>query len=80
MYTFTGVEMISEAQKQAILELSREERLRLLELIADSLAVDPPPLSEAQKKLLDERIAAHRADPNRGSPLEEVEARLRARK
>ena len=71
--------MIDKADKQAILDLPRDQRLELLELISESLAEDLPPLSEAQKRLVKERLAKHRDNPGRGSELRDVLTRLRSR-
>lgn len=48
-----------------ILKLSIEERLRLVELIWQSIAVDPSaiPLSDAHRAVIDERLAEHERDP-----------------
>jgi putative addiction module component (TIGR02574 family) len=47
------------------LKLPAEERLRLVELIWDSLAAGPAdvPLSEAHRAVTDERIAEHERNP-----------------
>lgn len=49
-----------------ILELSVEERLRLIDLIWESLSVNPDelPLREAHRKMLEERLAEHERDPD----------------
>jgi len=72
--------MIKQSNLDAILGLSKEDRLELLEVLSESLVENLPPLSEAQRKLLADRLARHRADPRRGSSLDEVLARLRDRK
>jgi putative addiction module component (TIGR02574 family) len=72
--------MIDNTDKQAILDLPRDKRLELLELISESLTEDLPPLSDAQKKLVSERLAKHRQEPRRGSALRDVLSRLRSRK
>jgi putative addiction module component (TIGR02574 family) len=61
--------------------LSTEDRMRLVEEILESLDADrePPPLTEAQRQELDRRIALLEADPSRGTPWEEVEARILAK-
>jgi putative addiction module component (TIGR02574 family) len=61
-------------------DLPRDKRLELLELISESLTEDLPPLSDAQKKLVSERLAKHRQEPRRGSALRDVLSRLRSRK
>lgn len=49
-----------------ILELPVEERLRLMELLWESLCVDPStvPLSNAHKAVIDERLAEHARNPD----------------
>ncbi len=49
-----------------ILELPVEERLRLMELLWESLSVDPStvPLSDAHKAVIDERLAEHARNPD----------------
>lgn len=49
-------------------------------LIRRAVEVDDPPLSEADEDLVDGRLAAHRADPQSSISLDEMKARLRARK
>jgi len=62
--------------------LTREERkevlLRLAQLDGD-LWLDDDPLTDAEKALLDARLAAYERDPDTGSSWAEVEARMRAR-
>jgi putative addiction module component (TIGR02574 family) len=63
--------------------LSVEERLELIGDLWDSIADTPealPPLTEAQKKELDARLAEADRNPNVGSSWEEVEARILKRK
>jgi putative addiction module component (TIGR02574 family) len=62
-----------------ILELPVAERVRLVEAIWDSIAAAPEalPLTEWQREELDRRLAEFEADPDAGSTLEEVFARLR---
>lgn len=57
---------MSDADIAEILKLPAEERLRLLELIWDSLAVNPSavPLSDAQRAVIDERLAEHARNPD----------------
>ncbi len=57
------------------LHLSPEERLQLVEDIWDSLALGAPesvPIPESHARELDRRLAAYRADGNRGRPWREV--------
>lgn len=62
-----------------ILKLSVEERLRLVELIWESLAANPStlPLSDAHRAVLDERVAEHDRNPDDVVTREEVLAEAR---
>jgi putative addiction module component (TIGR02574 family) len=62
-----------------ILALPVAERIRLIEAIWDSIAAAPDvlPLTEWQKQELDRRLAEFEANPEEGSTLEEVFARIR---
>jgi putative addiction module component (TIGR02574 family) len=63
--------------KSEALQLPVEDRLEIAEAIWESLeAVEPPPLPDWQQRLLDERIAEDDADPEAGSPWEEVKQRI----
>jgi putative addiction module component (TIGR02574 family) len=66
-----------QIQREA-LQLPVEERLEVAEAIWESLesAADQPPLPDWQRKILDERIAEDDADPETGSPWEEVKQRI----
>jgi putative addiction module component (TIGR02574 family) len=48
-------------------------------LIRRAIELDDPPLSEVQEKLIESRLAAHRADPTSSLPLETLKQRLRSR-
>ena len=65
-----------------VLELTVSERLRLVEEIWDSIAAVPEslPLTEDEKRLLDQRLAAFERDPQAGSPWSEVRSRITSRK
>jgi putative addiction module component len=56
-----------------------EIRRKLVELDGDRWLDDDEPLTEAEKALLDARLAAYEKDPEAGSSWEEVEARIRTR-
>lgn len=62
-----------------ILALPVAERVRLVEAVWDSISAVPEalPLSQWQKEELDRRLAEFEADPDAGSSLEEVFARIR---
>jgi len=49
-------------------------------LIRRALELDDPALSEADERLVAARLADHAADPSSSVPLEEIKARLRARR
>lgn len=57
--------------------LNVEERLELIESLWESLVVDPShvPVTDAQKQVLDERLAEIEAGDDARAPWEEVRAR-----
>jgi len=61
-----------------LLELPVEDRIRLVELIWDSIAAVPEaiPVSDELKTELNRRLAEFEADPQAGSPWEEVRKRI----
>ena len=57
--------------------LTVEQKLELIGLLWDSIPEEAlPPLTEAQLRELDRRIAKADANPHLGRPWEEVKARL----
>jgi putative addiction module component (TIGR02574 family) len=62
-----------------ILALPVEERVRLVDAIWDSISAVPEalPLTQWQREELDRRLTEFDADPEAGSTLEEVFARIR---
>jgi putative addiction module component (TIGR02574 family) len=72
----------TNALRRELFKLSAAERLELVEELWDSIAAeaernaDVLPLTDGQKEELDRRIAAHRADPSRVVPWEEVRKEL----
>ena len=62
-----------------ILALPVPERMRLVEAIWDSISAVPEalPLTQWQREELDRRLAEFEADPDAGSTLEDVFARIR---
>ena len=72
---------MSDADIAEILKLPAEERLRLLELIWESLTPDPAalPLSDAHKAVIDERLAEHTRTPEDVITRDEVLAESRRR-
>ena len=57
-----------------IQQLSQSERILLAEELWDSVAKNQDDLevTDSQKKILDERMAAYKASPNEGMTWEEV--------
>ena len=65
----------------AVLEMSINERLRLVEAIWDSIAEHPDalPLSGAEREELDRRWADSLNDPAAGAPWRDVKPRITSR-
>ena len=65
---------MSTIKKLDIQELSQSERILLAEALWDSIAENQDLLevTDSQKKILEERLAAYNANPNEGSCWEEV--------
>ena len=63
------------------LSLPISERIQLVTEIWDSIAEFPDKieLTPSTRKLLDKRLAAYRANPDQGSPWQEVKRRLVSR-
>ena len=59
-----------------ILALSVEDRIQLAMSIWDSVAEETLPLSEDDKRLLDERLREHHDNPNTRESWDVVRARL----
>jgi putative addiction module component (TIGR02574 family) len=59
-------------------EERQEIRLHLARLDGEMWLDDADPLTEAEKALLDARLAAYEKDPEAGGSWAEVEARLKA--
>ena len=57
----------------------QEVRLKLARLDGEDWLDAGDPLTDAEKALLDARLAAYEKDPEAGSSWEEVEARIRVR-
>jgi putative addiction module component (TIGR02574 family) len=62
-----------------ILKMSLEERVRLVEVIWDSIAASRESvcLTDWQRRELDRRLAEFESDPDSGSSFEDVLARIR---
>ncbi len=61
--------------------LNVEERLELIESLWESLVADPSmiPVTDAQKRILDERLDEIEAGDDAGTPWEDVKARIQKR-
>jgi putative addiction module component (TIGR02574 family) len=72
---------MSDTDVTEILKLPVEERLRLVELIWESIATDPAgvPLGDAHRALIDERLAEHERNPNEVASRAELFAEARRR-
>ena len=70
---------MSDTDVAEILKLPVEERMRLVELIWESLAADPAtlPLGDAHRAVLDERLAEHERNPDDIATRDEVLAEAR---
>ena len=71
---------MSHADVAKILALPAEERLRLIGLIWESLSPSEIPVSDAERKLIDERLAEHERDPDDVVSLEEALVLARRRR
>jgi putative addiction module component (TIGR02574 family) len=65
---------MSDADVAEILKLPPAERLRLVELIWESLSVTPSeiPLSDAHRSAIDEELAEHRRNPTDVLSLDQI--------
>ncbi len=69
---------MSSINIQEILKLSVEERIEIVEAVWDSIAASPEslPVTAAQKRELDRRLAEHRANPEAGKTWKEIQDSL----
>ena len=69
---------MSDVSLSRLLELPVEERARLAQAIWDSIAELPEeiPLTDAERRELDLRLASYLENPDSGSPWPEVKARI----
>lgn len=72
---------MSETDVAEILKLPVEERLRLAELIWESLVAEPSgvPLGDAHRAVIDERLAEHEHNPDDVVSRDQVLAEARRR-
>jgi putative addiction module component (TIGR02574 family) len=69
--------MVNKALFSKIKALSVADRLELIGAVWDSLPAGAVPLTEAEKALLDARLADLEANPSDGIPWSEVKERLK---
>jgi putative addiction module component (TIGR02574 family) len=69
---------MSTAYKMDIQELSQSERILLAEQLWDSIAdnQDTIEVTDSQKKILQQRLAAYKASPNEGTSWEQVKEEM----
>lgn len=70
---------ILEALPKLTFEERREIRMKLTELDGDGWQDARDPLTQAEKAILDARLADYEADPDAGSSWDDVETRIRSR-
>jgi putative addiction module component (TIGR02574 family) len=68
--------MIDQSLVARVVSLSPAERLELIGAVWDSLSPEDIPVTDAEKALLDARIADMEHKPDDQSPWPEVKARL----
>lgn len=71
--------MVSKATREELLRLTAAERIQVAQDLWDSVTEAPDALllTDAQRAVLDERLAAYKTDPQAGSPWETVRERVR---
>ena len=71
--------VMSSMKKINIQALSQSERIMLAEELWDSVAEDQDALevTDSQKKILEERLAAYKASPDEGKSWEEVKNEMK---
>ena len=68
--------MIDESLLAKVSSLSPTDRLELIGMVWDTLSSDNLPVTDAERALLDARLAEMARNPNDQSPWTEVKARL----
>lgn len=71
--------MVSQSTRDELLGLSAADRIRMAQDLWDS-AVDSAadmPITEHERAILDQRLAAYRAKPEQGDDWDTVRARVR---
>ena len=68
--------MIDESLISQVVSLSPEDRLQLIGVVWDTLAPEDLPVTDAERALLDARLAEMESEPNDQSSWPEAKARL----
>ena len=73
---------MSDADLAEILRLPAEEKLRLVELLWESLSATPSgiPLGDAHRAAIDEALAEHRQNPGDVLTFDQVVSEVRSRR
>ena len=73
--------MATAVRVEDLLSLGVDERLRLVELLWDSLIAHPESIAvtAAQREVIEERLAEHESDPEDVIAWSELKAQLRVR-
>lgn len=64
--------MSVDAILDAVRALAPDDKWLVFEEIGKELGSDGPLVTDAEKEMIDRRLAAHRANPTGGRPFEEV--------
>ncbi len=68
--------MIDESLMEKIVSLEPADRLELIGVVWDSLSANDLPVTDAEKALLDARLADMESNPDDQSPWSDVKGRL----
>lgn len=71
--------MVDPALRERVRQLTPEDRLDLIADLWESLDAESIEVTDAEKRILDERIADLEKNPRNGRPWDEFEAELRSR-
>ena len=72
--------MIDETLLAKVLSLNPADRLELISVVWDTLSPDDLPVTDAERALLDARLADMERNPEDQSPWPKVKARLERRR
>lgn len=71
--------MVSQSTRDELLRLSAADRIRVAQDLWDSVvdSTAQAPISEQERELLDQRLAAYQANPQQGDDWQTVRDRVR---